>query len=135
MKRVLRSRDDYKTTLLRNQLTSLVLYEAVTTTQAKAKALVPYVNHFFNRIKTADLTAKRLAHESFFDKNAVKKVFEEILPRYQSTDTTYVRMLKATPRSGDAAPMALVALLKTLKVEPKAKSAATVTTRKKTDEK
>lgn len=129
MKRVIRGQSDFLSTQLRNQLTSLVLYESITTTTFNAKNLEPFVNHFFNRVKSADLNAKKLAHSTLFDKKAITKVFEEILPRYKSDDTTFVRSLRMSPRKGDNAPQTMVALLIPLKVEAKAtvKTEKTVT--------
>lgn len=123
MKRVVRAHSDFLSTQLRNQLTSLVLYEAITTTTKNAKDLLPFVNRFFNKVKTGDLNAKKLAHATLFDKKAIAKVFEEILPRYKKEDTTFVRSLRVSPRKGDNAPQTLVSLLVPLKVEePKAKT-------------
>jgi large subunit ribosomal protein L17 len=116
MKRVVRAHSDFLSTQLRNQLTSLVLYEAVTTTTANAKNLVPFANRFFNKVKQADLGAKKVAHSTLFDKKAIEKVFEEILPRYKSEDTTFVRSLRVQPRKGDNAPQTLVSLIATLSV-------------------
>ncbi len=128
MKRVVRAHSDFLSTQLRNQLTSLVLYEAVTTTTANAKNLLPFANRFFNKIKSADLNAKKVAHATLFDKKAIEKVFEEILPRYKSEDTTYVRSLRMQPRKGDNAPQTLVSLIAPLKVaETKAKTTKTET--------
>jgi len=122
MYRVIRAQSDFSQTQLRNQLTSLVLYESVTTTSAKAKQLIPFANRFFNRVKKADLAAKKLAHALLLDKNAIKKVFEEVLPRYKDGDTTFVRHLRVTPRKGDNAPQMIVLLTAPLKVEqPKTK--------------
>lgn len=118
MKRTLRSQADYRQTMLRNQLTSLVLYEAVTTTSFKANQLIAFANRFFNRVKLADLPGKRLAHETLFDKNAVKKIFEEILPRYQKEDTTFTTTYRILPRHGDNAAMTMVTLTKTLSAKP-----------------
>lgn len=120
MKRVLRAQHDFKSTTLRNQLTSLVLYEAITTTTPKAKELVAFANHFFNRAKIADLAAKKYAHQTLLVSPAVAKVYEEVLPRYEREATTFVRMLKTTPRHGDNAPMSMVLLLQPLTVEKKA---------------
>ncbi len=119
MKRVLRAHSDFLSTQLRNQLTSLVLYESVTTTKANAKNLLPYANRFFNKVKAADLGAKKIAHATLFDKKAIVKVFEEILPRYKGDATTFVRSLKVAPRKGDNAPQALVSLLEQLKISDK----------------
>lgn len=114
MQRVLRSQADFRSTILRNQLTSLVLFEAITTTKAKAGHLSPFVNRFFNRVKAGDLSAKKLAHQTLLDPNAVKKVFEEILPRFAKSETNFVREYKVMPRRGDNSPQALVALIKPL---------------------
>ncbi len=121
MKRIVRAQSDFKSTTLRNQLTSLVLYESVTTTTFRAKQLVSFANIFFNSVKSGELVAKKIAHSTLFDKNAVKKVYEEILPRYIKDDTTFVRSLRLFPRKGDNAPQTMVALIAPLKVAEPAK--------------
>ena len=131
MKRVLRSQHDFKSVTLRNQLTSLVLYENITVTASSAKSLLAYANRFFNRVKFADLNAKKLAHESFLIKSAVAKTFEEILPRYTDGATTFVRSLPTVPRHGDNAPMTMVMLIKPLVAkEEKAATQKPETTKK-----
>lgn len=117
MKRNLRAQADYRSVMLRNQLTSLVLYEAITTTRAKAKELTAFANHFFHRLEASEMNSVRLAHETLFDKNAVKKVFEEILPRYSKDASSYLRVLRVMPRKGDSAEMRLVTLQKPLEVK------------------
>ncbi len=112
MQRVLRARTDFAKTTLRNQLTSLVLYEAIITGRLDGKQLVSYADRFFNKVKAADLTARKYAHSILLDKNAIRKVFEEILPRYESSATNYVRSLIATPRRGDNAKQLAVMLIK-----------------------
>lgn len=114
MKRTLRAQSDFRQTMLRNQLTSLVLFESVTTTGAKAKQLIPFANHFFNRVRSGDLNAKRHAAATLFDRNAVAKTFEEILPRYGDQETTFVRHFRVLPRKGDSAQMLMVSLIKPL---------------------
>ncbi len=114
MKRLLRSRSDFNQTILRNQLTSLVLFEALTLKRAQAKRLESTANVFFNRLKSADLGARKYAHQTLLDKLAVKKVFEELLPRFNKNDTTFVRTISMNPRRGDNAPQTLVALTKQL---------------------
>ncbi len=133
MHRIIRAQSDYKSTLLRNQLTSLVLYEAITTTESKAKALSAYANHFFNKVRGADLTAKKLAHATLLDKNAIKKVFEEVLPRFKNEETTFVKSIKAFPRRGDNAAQRMVLLTATLKIEEPKKEAKTAKAKKKVE--
>lgn len=118
MKRVLRAQSDFRSTTLRNQLTSLVLYEAITTTAANAKYLIPFADHFFNQVKPRSLAGKKIAHQTLVDSSAIKKLFEEVLPRYQAQETTFVRQYKVVARRGDNAPMVTVALLHPLSIEP-----------------
>lgn len=119
MQRVLRSQADFRSTISRNQLTSLILFESITTRTGKAKSLVAFANRFFNRIKAGDLNAKKLAHQVLLDENAIKKVFEEILPRFDATETNFLRTLRVAPRRGDSAEQRLVMLTKTLQVSAK----------------
>ena len=121
MKRNLRAKADYKVSLLRNQLTSLVLFESVTTTKKMAMDLIPYANHFFNKVRSASVNAKRLAAKTMFDLNASKKVFEEILPRYNETETTFVRHYRVMPRKGDSAAMTMVSLIRPLEIKKEVK--------------
>lgn len=125
MKRNLRAQADYKVSLLRNQLTSLVLFESVTTTKKKAKDLIPYANHFFNRVRKGDFNAKRLAAKTMFDPNAMKKIFEEIMPRYKDSETTFVRHYRVMPRRGDSAEMAMVSLIRPLVIKKETKQSET----------
>jgi len=122
MQRVLRSQADFAKTLIRNQLTSLVIYEAITTTGAKAAALLPVANRFFNQVKDADLSAYKLAHRTLLSKTAIRKVFEEILPRYAKEETTFVSGHRLTPRRSDSSPQTLVRLIKLLEIEPEKKT-------------
>lgn len=136
MWRVIRAQSDFRQTQLRNALTSLVLYESITTTKAKAMQLLPFANHFFNRVRPSGLNEKRLAHSTLLDKNAIVKVFEEILPRYSKGETTFVRGIKVAPRAGDAAPQMAVTLIVPLKTavakdEEKTSNEKKVTTKKK----
>jgi len=117
MKRNLRAQSDYREMLLRNQLTSLVLFESITTTKTKAKMLIPFANHFLNKVRIADFNAKRLAAKTLLDKNAINKIFEEILPRYKKEETTFVRSYRVMPRKGDTAQMMMVNIIKPLMVK------------------
>lgn len=118
MWRVLRSQSDFAKTTLRNQLTSLILYEAITTGRLNGKSLVSFADRFFHKVKADDLLARKYAHSVLLDKNAVKKVFEDILPRYELDATNYVRSLSTAPRRGDNAKQLAVMLIKEAKIEP-----------------
>ena len=118
MRVTLRSKTDYRRTLLRNQLTSLVHFESVKTTKNQAKQLVAFANHFFNQIKASDVNSRRRAAGILFSPLAIKKVFDDLLPRYSQETTTFVRPLSLGRRLGDNAALTLISFLPALKQSP-----------------
>lgn len=102
--------------LLRNLATSLVLYEKVTTTTAKAKEVKPVVERLIQRAKKNDLSARRYLMSFFFDENATKKTLEVLVPRYKNVKSGFVLLYKIGPRVGDGAEQSLLELKK-VKIE------------------
>jgi len=100
----------YRTSTLRNLATSLILYEKITTTSAKAKEVKPIVEHLINLSRKKDLTARRRLLGFFFDKNAVKKVLEDLVPRYKDIKTGFIYSYRKGRRLGDAAEMIILEL-------------------------
>lgn len=103
-------KDNHRKSLMRNLATSLILYEEIKTTKAKAKALKPIVEHLIIRAKDNSLETRRRLLGYFFDKNATKKMLEVLIPRYKKVNSGFVRIYKIGPRLGDAAEMVLVKL-------------------------
>lgn len=97
--------------LLRNLVTSLLQHGRIETTEAKAKAIKPLVEEMITLGKRGDLHARRQAAAYLFDPQVVKRLFEEIAPRYQERSGGYTRIVKLEPRRGDAAPMSLIELV------------------------
>jgi len=95
---------------LRNLATSLILYERIKTTMAKAKEVKPIVEKLINSARKVDLTARRKLLAYLFDENAAKKVLEDILPRYKNIQTGFIQSYKLNPRQGDGAEMMILAL-------------------------
>lgn len=91
--------------LLRNLATSLVLYERVQTTKAKAKAVAPYVERMITVGKEKTLHARRELLKELTTPSAVEKVLSELGPRYLERRGGYTRITKIGHRSGDAAEM------------------------------
>ena len=81
---------------------------AITTTEAKAKALRPYVEKLVTKAKVGGLHKHRQVVSTIHDKDAAHRLFEEIGPRYADRNGGYVRILKLGPRPGDNAPMARI---------------------------
>ncbi len=110
--RALSRKKAYRTSTLRNLATSLILYEKITTTEAKAKELKPIIEHLINLARKKDLTAKRRLLGFFFDENAVKKVLEDLVPRYKNIKTGFIHSYRKGRRLGDGAEMIILELEK-----------------------
>ena len=92
--------------LLRNLAASVILYEKVTTTEAKAKAVKPLVEKAITSGKT-----QTLASRFFYTDHPVKKIFEVLGPRYQNRAGGYTRIIKLAPRKNDGAEMVQIELV------------------------
>lgn len=89
--------------LLRSLATNLVLYEKIKTTEAKAKAVKPLVEKLITKGKKADLHARRELLKVLYVDSAVKKVMDELAPRYKDRQGGYTRIIKLGHRQGDGA--------------------------------
>src|ERR671937_1358973 len=97
--------------LLSGQAASLFVHEAITTTEAKAKALRPFAEKLITFAKRGDVAARREVLKVVTDRDVVHKLFSEIGPRYAERSGGYTRILKLGQRPGDGAPMAMLGLL------------------------
>jgi len=97
--------------LLRSLASSLIFKEKITTTEAKAKEVKPFLEKFITRAKKDTVANKRLLAKDFSSK-VIKKLFQEIGPRYKSRPGGYTRITKVSPRKQDAAKMAVIELVK-----------------------
>lgn len=109
--------------MLRNLVTSLVLYERITTTEPKAKEVKKEIDRILSNAKKHTLNSYRQTLAYVFDKNAAKKINEILIPRYQSRDSGFTKFYHLQPRLGDGAPMAIVELIpeEMIKEQPKNK--------------
>jgi len=101
----------HRKALLRNLATSLVLFERVHTTEAKAKALRPVVEKLISRAKTGSLADRRTLIQSFTTLGAVRKAIDVLGPRYKERKGGFVRIVHAGQRRGDAARTAFIELV------------------------
>jgi large subunit ribosomal protein L17 len=109
--RKLGRKKEHRERTLRNLATSLVLYEKINTTQAKAKAVIPMVERLITHARANDVNARRYAKALLFDTNAVTKLFEDITSRVGTRTSGFVRLTKIGTRPGDGAPMAQLEVL------------------------
>jgi large subunit ribosomal protein L17 len=97
--------------LLRSLVTAFLDKERVETTQAKAEELQKVAERFITLAKEDTLANRRHALAFIYDEAVVKKLFEQIAPKYTDRKGGYTRSYKNGVRKGDAAPMAIVELV------------------------
>ena len=106
--------------MLANLATSLFEHGSITTTEAKAKRLRPLAERLITFAKKGDLHARRQVMTVVRNKDVVHALFAEIGPRYAQRPGGYTRIVKAGPRKGDNAPMAIISLVEGLTVAQEA---------------
>jgi large subunit ribosomal protein L17 len=97
--------------LFRNQLSELVRHERIVTTLPKAKELRPIFEKAVTQGKRGTLHARRRVRRWIPDRHLVKKLFDDIAPRFENREGGYARILKLGPRKGDGAEMAIIELV------------------------
>lgn len=110
-KRQLRRNTAHRRALLRNLVTSLVERERMRTTLAKAKTARPIAEKMITLGKRGSLHARRQALAYLTTETAVRKLFDEIGPRFGERPGGYTRIVKLSPRGGDGADMAMLELV------------------------
>lgn len=105
--------------LLRNLATSVILYEKVKTTTAKAKGVQPIVEKMITLAKKGDLASIRSINSYLLDKQAAKKLVTELASLYKDRDGGYTRIVKFGIRTGDSAELSILELLDVEKLDHK----------------
>ena len=96
---------------MRSIVTSLFQHERIETTEAKAKELRKVAEKMLTLAKRGDLHARRQVLAYMMDEGVVKKLFDEIAPKYKDRQGGYTRIIKTGVRQGDAAPMVIIELV------------------------
>ncbi len=109
--RKLKRKKDQRKALLKSLAESLVEHERITTTQAKAKELAPFIEKLITKAKKGGLSQRREVAR-VLSKKSTKKLFDEIAPRYKDRPGGYTRILKLPPRKSDGAKMAIIEFVK-----------------------
>jgi large subunit ribosomal protein L17 len=97
--------------LFRSVVTALFDKERIETTEGKAQEVKSIADEFITLAKRGDLHARRQALAFIYDESVVKKLFENIAPRYAERNGGYTRVIKTGLRKGDSAPMAILELV------------------------
>ncbi|MBT8044511.1 MAG: 50S ribosomal protein L17 [Verrucomicrobiae bacterium] len=98
----------HRRSLLANLACSLIEHGRIRTTLAKAKALRPVAEKMVTLAKRGDLHARRQAVAFLRQKQAAKKLFEEVGPACENRQGGYCRITKLGARVSDSAPMAYI---------------------------
>jgi large subunit ribosomal protein L17 len=110
----------HRRALMRNLVTSFLERERVRTTLAKARSVRPIAEKMITLAKRGTLHARRQALAYMTKEDAVKRLFDEIGPRFKERPGGYTRIVKLDRRAGDGAEMAMIELVGT-EFKPKAK--------------
>jgi large subunit ribosomal protein L17 len=103
----------HRKAMLINMATALFQHENIQTTVAKSKELRRTAEKLITLAKRGpdDLHARRMAARKIHDKEILKKLFDDIGPRYADRNGGYTRVIKLGTRLGDGAPMAVIELV------------------------
>jgi len=103
----------HRKAMLINMATALFQHEKIQTTVAKSKELRRTAEKLITLAKRGpdDLHARRMAARKIHDKKILKKLFDDIGPRYADRNGGYTRTVKIRTRLGDGAPMAVIELV------------------------
>jgi large subunit ribosomal protein L17 len=99
---------EHRNALLSNLVCSLIEHNRIRTTLAKAKAVRPLAEKLVTVGKKKTIHARRMAMAVLGQKDAVKRLFEDVAPRSESRNGGYTRIIKLGPRKSDSAPMAFI---------------------------
>ena len=101
----------HRKAMLANMASSLILKKRITTTEAKAKALRPYVEPLITKSKEDTTHSRRVVFSYLKDKYATAELFRTVAPKVADRKGGYLRILHTGFRQGDAAELVLVELV------------------------
>ncbi len=98
--------------LYRSLAKALIMEERIETSLQRAKAVKPFVERLISLGKKGDLASRRLALSLIPDRKVVKRLFEEVAPRFENRQGGYTRIIKLPERrKGDGCELALLELV------------------------
>lgn len=101
----------HRRSTLRNLASGLIEHHQIRTTLAKAKALQPYVERLITYAKENSVHSRRLVFKFLQNRSLVKKLFDEIVTKFEGRNGGYTRIVKLGQRRGDGAMMSIVQLV------------------------
>jgi len=108
--RKLSRKKDQRKALLKSLARALFVHGKIKTTQAKAKEGSKFAEKCITRAKKGDLSSRRILAK-YFSPTLVKKLVDEIGPKYKSRKGGYTRIIKMGPRKSDGAKIVIIELV------------------------
>ena len=102
---------DHRKSMLRGMVTYLFENGQIETTVTRAKEVRAIAEKMITLAKENNLNNKRAALSYITKEEVVKKLFDEIAPKYADVNGGYTRITKTGPRRGDAAEMCIIELI------------------------
>lgn len=118
---------DQRQALMNSLAESLIIHETIETTLAKAKEIVPYMEHLITKAKKGDLHSRRQIINQLQTVSSAHKLVDELAPKLMSRTSGHLRLARTKTRVGDNVQLASVSFIID---EPGAKPVATKATDK-----
>jgi large subunit ribosomal protein L17 len=110
--RKLNRTSSHRKALLKNLAIAIINEERIETTLPKAKTLRSYIEKLVTKARVGDFNSHRAVFQYLQDKEATKKLLNEIAPKFVDTKGGYTRVIKTRVRRGDASQMAFIEFVK-----------------------
>ncbi|MEK7505821.1 MAG: 50S ribosomal protein L17 [Patescibacteria group bacterium] len=110
--RILKKTPEQRRELLRSLSRHLILRGSIMTTEARAKEMRPYLERMVTYAKKGTLSGRRMLLASFKnDSQVVRKLMQDIAPKYKERAGGYLRVIKTSPRKSDSARRAVISFV------------------------
>ena len=106
----------HRIAMMRNLAASLIEHEIIKTTVEKAKELRRFLEPLITKSKSDNLHSRRVVLSKLDSKEAVKKLFNDVGPRFVDVNGGYLRIIRAGFRAGDKADVCYIELTKRVEV-------------------
>lgn len=103
----------HRNAMQRNLVTSFFLHKSLTTTEKKARSIVPMIDKLINTVNTKDeMNAIRIAMQTLFTEAASKELFQNVAPKYKGKKTSgFTKIVPVKYRDGDNAKIVSLSLV------------------------
>lgn len=103
----------HRNAMQRNLITSFFLHKGITTTEKKARSIVPMIDKLINAVNTKDeMNAIRFVMEYVFTETSSKELFQNIAPKFKGSKTSgFTRITPIKYRDGDNAKLVALELV------------------------